>query len=249
MFLVSYWFGKREEKRLGIGCEAHQGQELAIPRFELTDAQRAVRRPKLFWFNIVMTVAIILAMILRIVDAAVAFMIGLALALSINYPKMDDQMARIEAHAKPALIMGSILLSAGAFVGVMKNTGIISAMAYALVGVIPSGAEGHIPFILGLFSAPLSLFFDPDSFYFGVLPVIAEAYKTLGGDPVLVARAATLGVYSTGFGITPLTPTCLLLIGLTRLNLADHQRFSLPYLWGSSIFMTLVAAAIGVFPF
>ena len=249
MFALSYWFGKREEKRLRIDGEKHRIPEGAAPRFELTGAQRAVRRPKLFWLNIVITGAVLLAMILRVVDAAVAFMTGLALALSINYPKMDDQMARIEAHARPALVMGSILLSAGAFVGVMKHTGIISAMALTLVNVIPPGAEGHIPFVVGLFSTPLSLFFDPDSFYFGVLPVIAEAYKTLGGDPVLVARAATLGVYSTGFGITPLTPSCLLLIGLTQLNLADHQRFSLPYLWGSSIFMTLVAAAIGVFPF
>ena len=39
----------------------------------------------------------------------------IAVALVINFPKVADQRARIDAHAKSALLMASILLAAGAF--------------------------------------------------------------------------------------------------------------------------------------
>jgi CitMHS family citrate-Mg2+:H+ or citrate-Ca2+:H+ symporter len=246
MFTISWYFGKREEKRLKL----HTGDRVAeTSDYRLTDAQQTLRRPRNFWINLAITLAIIASMVAHVLDAVVAFMLGLVLALTVNYPRVDDQLRRIDAHAKPALMLGSILLGAGAFVGIMKNTGIITAMAQALVAVIPQGMEQHVPFVLGLVSMPLSLFFDPDSFYFGVMPVIAEAYQTLGGDPVQIARAALLGTYTTGFGVSPLTPSCFLLLGMTGIDLADLQRFCIPWLWACSIIMTIFAAAIGVFPF
>ena len=246
VFGISYWFGKREEKRLGLNMENCNIEPM---EYILTEEQTALRRPRFFWLNIIITLAVIFSMVFRIVDAAVAFMMGIALALSLNYRSVNEQMARIEAHAKTALILGSILLSAGAFVGIMRSTGAIIAMAQALVSVIPQGMEQHMPFLVGIASMPMSLFFDPDSFYFGVMPVIAEAYRELGGDPLQIARAAVLGVHTTGFGVSPLTPSCFLLIGMTQLPLADHQRFSFFYLWGCAILMTIAAALIGIFPF
>ena len=89
----------------------------------------------------------------------------------------------------------------------------------------------HLPFVLGLISMPLSLLFDPDSFYLGALPVIAEVGKTLGVPPIQIGQAALLGQMTTGFPVSPLTPATFLVVGLTGIELGEHQRFTAPYLF------------------
>ena len=177
------------------------------------------------------------------------FMVGVILAMVLNYPNVDQQKARVDAHAKAALMMASILLAAGAFVGIMTGTGMITAMAKAGVSFVPDALAHHIPFVLGLISMPLSLLLDPDSYYLGVMPVIAEMGKMLGIAPVAIAQASLMGQMTVGFPVSPLTPATFLITGLTGVELGEHQKFSIPFLWAASILMTITCAVIGVFPF
>lgn len=190
VFVIAWLLGKREERRLGLGADNavhHQFDR------SLTPEQARLRRPHLFLVNLILTIAIMAIMIGGWVDPVVMFMIGTVLALVINYPNVAHQRERIDAHARAALLMAGILLAAGAFTGIMSGSGMLKAMAQAAVAHVPPSMGRHIPVILGLISMPLSLLFDPDSFYFGVLPVVAEVTKSLGGQPVQVAQAALVG--------------------------------------------------------
>ncbi|MDL2271532.1 citrate:proton symporter [Desulfovibrio sp. OttesenSCG-928-I05] len=254
VFLIAYMLGKREERRLGLGAYGANASAAGSPAggeadlYAIPEEKMALRRPRMFWPNIILTLCVIITLVAGWVDAVVSFMIGTALALIINYPDVDMQKKRVDAHAKPALMMASILMAAGVFVGIMKGAGMLTAMAQAAVSAVPEAMGQHIPFALGIISMPLSLFFDPDSFYFGVMPVIAEVYGTLGGDPLEVARAALLGALTTGFPITPLTPAPFLLVALCRIDFGEHQKYCFPYLWLCTILMTVAAAAFGVIP-
>jgi CitMHS family citrate-Mg2+:H+ or citrate-Ca2+:H+ symporter len=246
VFIVSYLLGRKEEKRLGL--TAGSAAASFVHTHELSKEQLEIRRPKNFWINIVLTVLVLGTMISGKIDPVVMFMVGVVLALMINYPNVDMQRARVDAHAKAALLMASILFAAGVFTGIMSKSGMLSAMAKAAVAHVPPEMASHIPVVLGLLSMPLSLLFDPDSFYFGVLPVVAEVSKMLGVQPIQVAQAALLGQMTTGFPVSPLTPATFLVAGLAGIDLADHQKYTFKYLFGASVLMTIVCVLLGIFP-
>ena len=245
VFAVSYFLGRREEKRLR-DLRARSNMPVIAPELVITDP--SLSRPNRFWINILLTLIAMGVMISGQVAPVVVFMIATALALMINYPNARDQRARIDAHAHAALLMASVLFAAGAFTGIMTGTGMLKAMAEAVVLNVPPGAGHHIPFALATVSMPLSLLFDPDSFYFGVLPILAHAAEGLGGTALQTAQAALLGQMTVGFPVSPLTPATFLVAGLCRLELSAHQRYTFPFLFLASLVMTVAAVLFGLFP-
>lgn len=245
---MGWYWGKKEEKRLGIAHFQMAAGDFSHNK-ELTDQEKTLRRPHLFWLNLALVIAVIGTMVLTRISPTVAFMVALTVALMINYPNVEMQKERINAHAKAALMMASILFAAGAFTGIMGGTGMLKAMSEAAVGFMPESFASHIPFIVGLIAMPLSLVFDPDSYYFGIMPVIAHTVQLMGIPAIQVAQASVLGQMTTGFAVSPLTPATFLLVSLAGVDLADHQKFSIPVLWAASVIMTFAAAITGVFPF
>ncbi|WP_343615936.1 citrate:proton symporter [Novosphingobium sp.] len=242
VFGAAWWMGRREEKRL----TALPTIDREIAQATAVSAPDPLHRPRLFWLNLAITLAVIALMVTGKAEPAVVFMVATALVLAINYPRAEDQRARIEAHARPAMMMAGILFAAGAFTGIMNGAGLIHALAQSSVALVPSGMGARIPLLVAVTSMPLSMLFDPDSFYFGVLPVVAQVAGHFGVAPVQVAQAALLGMHTVGFPVSPLTPATFLVAGLSRIELGAHQRFAFPWLFAATLVMTLAALALGL---
>lgn len=242
-FILAFLMGKQEKQRLGNSLEG-----IVLEKKKLTPEEEALRRPKLFWFNLVLIIVTIISLTLEVLPPAGCFMVALVIAMVVNYPNVETQKKLVDQHADAALMMASVLFAAGVFTGIMKNSGMLVAMANLLISLMPTFLQKHLALLLGITSMPLSLAFDPDSFYFAVLPVLATTAKAFGLDPLVMGRAAICGQITVGFPISPLTPSTFLLIGLAGVDLGEHQKHSFIPLWIVSLTIVFVAVLLGVIP-
>lgn len=240
VLVIAVFLGRKEKKNLAGAAGTVEYHEP-----ELTEEEKKLERPHLFVVNIILIIAAIASLLFSGFAPAVVFMVFYVLATLINYPNVAESKARVDAHAKACLMMCSVLFAAGCFTGIMKGTGMIKAMSAALVSIIPAALGKFFPVIVGIIATPASLLFDPDSFYYGVLPVLAETAQGFGVAAASIGRAAILGQMTVGFPISPLTASTFLLIGLAGVELGDHQKHTLPAAWIVSIVMLVVALVTG----
>ena len=242
VLIIAGFLGKKEKDRIGATALSN----IESNTKEVDEKVEALKRPKLFPINLLLIILAIGVMISNLLPPQVVFMLAFCVAIVINYPNVKEQKQRIDSHAVAALMMASVLFAAGAFTGIMKGTGMIDAMAEVMVGLIPTTLGRFIPLITGVLAMPLSLLFDPDSFYFGVMPVLSNAAAQFGVDPLMVGRAAILGQMTTGFPVSPLTAATFLLVGLAGVDLGEHQKKTIPLAFLTTIVMLVVSIVIGV---
>jgi CitMHS family citrate-Mg2+:H+ or citrate-Ca2+:H+ symporter len=212
----------------------------------MLDSDRPTLRPKLIWFNLALTLAVMTLLVLDLVPLFYVFMIGSAIALLVNFPKMKSQASEIVAHAPSVVGVVSMVLAAGVLIGVLDGTGMVDAMANWLVEVIPASMGPFLAVITGLLSIPMTFFMSNDAFYFGILPVLSQSAANFGIDPVEMARASITGqpVHLQ----SPLVPAILLLVSLANVNLGDHHK---KVLWRAaivSVVMLVVGVLVGSIP-
>ncbi|MFI6052162.1 CitMHS family transporter [Streptomyces violascens] len=206
----------------GTGKDAPEGDD-----FQGLDPARETLRPKLYWFNALLTVALLTSMIMEWLPIPVLFLIGAALALTVNFPHIPDQKARIAAHADNVVNVSGMVFAAAVFTGVLSGTGMVKHMADWLVGVVPDSMGSQMGLVTGVLSLPLTYFMSNDGFYFGVLPVLAEAGAAHGVSPLEIARASLAG--QALHMSSPLVPAVYVLVGMAKVEFGDHTRFTVKW--------------------
>ncbi|MEU6552438.1 CitMHS family transporter [Streptomyces sp. NPDC046915] len=224
----------------GAGTDADLPEEPEDEGFQGLDPDRPTLRPKLYWFNALLTVALLTAMIMEWLPIPVLFLLGAALALTVNFPNMPDQKARLGAHAENVLNVSGMVFAAAVFTGVLQGTGMVDHMATWLVGNIPDGMGPHMAFVTGVLSIPLTYFMSNDGFYFGILPVLAEAGHAHGVSSLEIARASLVG--QPLHMSSPLVPAVYVLVGMAKVEFGDHTRFVVK--WAALTSLVVLGAGI-----
>lgn len=239
VLFVAYYLGKKERNRLGVIDLDY------IHSKNLTQEQQGLKRPKLIVFNAILTIFLIISLTIGWIPAPVLFVGFSMLALLINYPKLSDQTKVLKGHGTNIFLVSSMIFAAGIFSGILTGSKMIEAMAGSLVSLIPQQHANWLPMLTALTSLPASILFTPDAYYFGVVPILGQTAGQFGIDQLEIARAALLGQMTVGFPISPLTASTFLLIGLSEVDLGEHQRRTFWWAWGTTIIMTIVAIISG----
>jgi citrate-Mg2+:H+ or citrate-Ca2+:H+ symporter, CitMHS family len=244
VLVAAVLIGRAERKRIGTVTEPGPAVAADAPGAAHAPAETPLDRAR-FWINVALTLALVVVLLAQLAELPVVFVVAFVLALLVNRPGWEAQKDLFTRHGHSVVLVTTMIFAAGVFTGVLGGTGMIEAMARALVGLVPDGAGGALPALVAVTSMPLSLVFTPDAYYFGVLPVLAETSAALGGDPAEVARAAILGQMTTGFPLSPLTASTFILVGMAGVQLGAHQRFVFGWAFGTTLVMTAVALATG----
>ena len=239
VLFVAYWFGQKERKRLGIIEFEYNHKD------NLNTEQHQLRRPNLLIINTILTISLIIALTKGWLPAPVLFVIASMVALLVNYPKLADQQKVIKSHGTNIFLVSSMIFAAGIFSGILTGAKMIDAMANSLVALIPQQHASWLPTLTALTSLPASILFTPDAYYFGVVPILSQTATQFGIDPLEIGRAALLGQMTVGFPISPLTASTFLLVGLTEVDLGEHQRHTFFWAWGTTIVMMIMALLTG----
>lgn len=238
--LFAYFWGLRERKRLNWHPDLKLTEGGTRKINEEPEEVRKLKRPKLFLFNLGLTLLLLYCLMTEVMPLMLLFMLGTGVALVVNYPQLSDQQSRVEAHASSALPVISLIFAAGIMMGVMSGTKMVDQMALALIHMIPESLGSHMAFFTALLSIPGTFFLTNDAFYFGIVPVLVKAGAAYGVPAVEIGRASLLGPPPHTF--SPLTASTWLLVGLSGIGFADLQKYGLI----PAVISTLIFIAVGV---
>ena len=248
ILLVAWVLGRGERKRLGALSSTGQPRALDPDALvgDLVDDNDRTERPKLILLNLALTLGLLTALVMGLLPLPVLFMIATAIALVLNYPSLAAQKARIAAHAPNILPVIALIFAAGIFTGILNGTGMTQAMAGSVTGLIPPVLGSYLAPITALLAMPFTFFISNDAFYFGILPILAEAAGPYGITPVEMARASLTG--QAVHLLSPLVPSTYLLVGLVHVELAQHQRFTLAWAVALSLVLLIAGILTGIIP-
>lgn len=242
VLFMAFMLGRQERKRIGIIEVDYK----AMIQIAATAEDAHLKRPKLIIFNYALTIILLVALITELFPPVALFMLGFAIAITVNYPKLKDQKERVANYADNALSVVSMVFAAGIFTGILSGTTMVDAMANTVIQYIPESMGSHFAIITALISAPFTFFMSNDAFYYGVLPLLAKAGAVYGIDPSFIGRASLLGL--PVHLLSPLVPSTYLLVGMVGEDFGKLQRIFLKWAFGSTIVMIVVCVILGIIP-
>ena len=245
---TAVFWGFQEKKRIAKLGDAAAEEEGKYDDSDSEVKDESLARPGKFWFNLVLTLSVIVVLVLDLFPAYYVFMVGCALAMLVNYPGKKMQSKRMKAHAASGLTMASTILCAGVFLGVLQKSGIMDLMATTMASFIPTSMGKFLPVIIGVLSVPLALLFDTDSYFYGVLPVLIGVGNQFGVNPAHIAIAMVVCRNCATF-ISPVAPATYLGIGLAGVEIKDHIKYCFGWQWAVSIICLVAGLILGVINF
>ncbi len=230
VLFLAYLFGKREQKRLGI------------IHIEIPEKMKSENIKGLV-FNLLLTVLLMVSLVLGWFPVSISFMIGLSIALIINFPNLEVQRKKLAKHAASALSVGSMVFAAGIFTGILSGTKMLDAMAQSFIHIIPDSLGPNISIVTAITSMPFTYFMTNEAYFFGIVPVTAVTAAHFGVSAAEIGRASLLG--QSVHMLSPLIASIYLLVELAGVNYADHQRFTLKWAVVTVLIMLIVSILTG----
>ena len=251
VILLAARLGLKERKRLNYSVSQGKG----ISDANLQEMLKAVReknpdlkRPKLFVFNLLLTLTALVLLIQGEIHGSIIFMLGSAIALLVNYKSVELCSDRLEDLAADVLPTAVITLGAGVFSGILSGSGMANALANSIANLIPTSLSTHMAPVYAVIAAPAICFLPQDAFYFGIASVIKDVMGQFGITPLQAAVASMVG--QSFRLVSPVIPALYMLCGETKMNFVTFQKeYTKNFGWIVILIYLAVFGITGVLPY
>jgi CitMHS family citrate-Mg2+:H+ or citrate-Ca2+:H+ symporter len=238
--VMAAYVGLRERKKLGI-----VDLNLQAAKVEVSAEELELRRPKLIWFNLVLSILCLLGIIAMGIPGPLVFAVGSCIALVINYRDLKTQRRVINHNAEGIVTVVIMILGAGVLMGILSESGMSNEIAKALISVIPASWGKYFTFIIAVISGPGVWILNNDAFYFGVLPVMAETASAYGFSDMQIGIASLLGQNLRGF--SPVIPALYFLASYVKIEFSEYQRKIIPFCLIAFAFYLFMGFVLGLY--
>ena len=228
---------------------------LALPSGAVEEAEEhqkkenPLARPKLFWFNLLLFIAVVLCLTLSGLPAWFVFAAAAFLGTIVNYLKDSGKVWN--KAAAPILNILLMLLAVSAYIAVFSyapegGTSLLNALSTWLVGSVPEFLlrySGVIFIILAVIIVRLV----PYQMYMAMFPMIASV--GLAFDISAVAMIAPLAVVMVmGSAVSPMTATTYVSTAVAEVDIMELGKRGVIYMEVGVIVALIFGAVFGLLP-
>ena len=209
-----------------------------------TEEENPLRRPKLFWINLVIFLAVIAALVTAAVPSYLVFIIASFLTIMIDYREPKDYQKMLNKAAGRFGGTMMMLIGISVFLGIFNETGMVNALAAAVVGAFPAVLTRYIHLFLAAIMV-LVIRFMPNKIYNSMYPALISMGSSYGLAGVDVIAPFVCNM-SLATGISPFTATTHVGVSLLELDIEEYCRKGVPVMEVTNLMIIVIALCVGV---
>lgn len=209
-----------------------------------SEEENELRRPKQFWLNLLLFVAVIVCLVKALMPTYLVFILASFLTIMIDYrePKVYQKLL----NKAGGRFSGTLLMLVGisVFLGVFNETGMVKALATFVVQVFPTFLTRYIHVILAALMV-IVIRFMPNKIYNSMYPALISVGSQYGLAGVDVIAPFVCNM-SLATGVSPFTATTHVGVSLLEIDVEDYCRKALPVLEATNVIILIIAMVVGV---
>ena len=260
-----------QEKARGAGNDPAKIEVQEEPaKVKANAGSKDLARPDRLPVNILLTIIVVAMLAWNRFPDYYPPMLGAVVAIFVNYGFNVSLHKRvINQHAAAALTMCITMMGAAVLMGIMTSSigvngevlpssmielppgavpSVMRCLANMISAILPAALGKHLHLLLCALAVLMALFFDTNSYFYGLLPVMLGIGQAFGLEAQPIAITMLILRISFTF-ICPMVPAVLLSTGMANVTIKQHIKASALYVWLFSFLCVLFAIFIGLVPF
>lgn len=177
-------------------------------------------RPKLFWFNLIVFIVVVVLLSLNVMPAYLVFILASFITIIVDYPNPADCKKLLAQSGNRFFNTLMMLIGISFFIGIFQGTGMVQALAESTINSVPEFLTRYIHIILGLVMVVV-IRFIPNRIYNSMYPVLVAigAKFGLAGTDVIAPFVCNM---SLATGSSPFTATTHVGTSLLDLDVNEY---------------------------